>query len=323
MHPTMLDYLKSLEREGRGVTADCYKRGLKNFQTWLDAEKLSDPLKTTKDQLEKLQTWLAQDYRSSTGMPLGRGTQGTRLAAVKSYYAWLHLHGLILVDPAREIRPPKVSRSTVNKDHLSQQEATALLQTQAQYAASFKEGSEKRAVEFRNLAMLALALATGRRRTSLISLRIKDLDFNRNEIRIEWEKGKPGRVLPCVGWAMAVAKEYVEKARVRLLNGRSDPSWLFISAEGNRVHQDCLRTAVAEAQARAAEANPDLEDLGGKRIGTHGLRVTFATLLFLNGAGIRDVNEMLMHEELSTTAKYTPLELEDLRHALKLAHPRA
>jgi len=46
-------------------------------------------------------------------------------------------------------------------------------------------------------------------------------------------------------------------------------------------------------------------------------------MLFLNGANIRCVNELLLHERLSTTAKYTPLDLDDIRRALKGAHPRA
>ncbi len=60
-------------------------------------------------------------------------------------------------------------------------------------------------------------------------------------------------------------------------------------------------------------ANPDLDELGRKTITAHSLRVTFASLLFQGGANIRTINELMMHEQLGTTARYTPVELNDLR----------
>lgn len=323
MNQTMLDYLKALEREGRGITAEAYRLGLSNFQAWLDSNGVADPPKVTFEQLERFQRYMAEDYRSPKREKLGRATQRTRLAAVKGYYRWLYARGITLTDPAKKIRLPKIAKSFVAKDHLTQQEATALLQTQAKRMDSYKDGSLEWAIESRNLAMLSLAIATGRRRRSLLHLRVKDLDFDRSEIRIEWEKGKPGRVLPCIKWAMDAAKEYVDNARSRILNGRKDAGWLFVSSKGQRVCREFLSRLTARVQKQSAEENPDLEGFGEKRLGSHGLRVTFATMLFLNGAGIRDVNELLLHEQLTTTARYTPLELEDLRRACRLAHPRA
>jgi site-specific recombinase XerD len=318
----MREFLQALRQENRAGTATCYQLGLENLQRWLDLEGL-DALKVTRQSLEQFQRWLSEEYRSPVGQRLGVATQGSRLAAVKTYYAWLHRGGGILVNPARSLVPPKAPRSkSVACDYLTQQEATALLQTQARRMAQQPRGSRRWAMQQRGLALLCLALATGRRRTSLLSLRVGDLDFARQEVRIEWEKGKPGRVLPCAAWAMKVAKDYVDQGRVVILGRRKDSGWLFV---GNRlpcIGKSYLSMLLRELQPRTVAENPYLAELAGKKLRPHSLRVTFARLLFLNGANIRTVNELLLHVKLTTTARYTPLELEDVRRALRRAHPR-
>jgi len=322
MHTAVTDYLKSLEREGRARTAECYALGLANLEQWL-GQNGGNVLAVTLLELEQFQRWLAQDYRSPLGKALGRGTQSTRLSSVKAFYAWAYARGLLPSDPARKLMLPVIKRGTVSFAHLTQQEATALVQTQARLVLSKKIGSLSWARELRNLAMLCLALATGRRRMSFLALRVEHLDFTRKEIRIEWEKGKAGRVLPCAAWALDVVKEYVEKARPVLLNGRADEGWLFVGNRIPRVTKVHLRELLQSVQKRAIVENPDLEDLAAKKLTTHSLRVTFAMLMFLNGANIRSINELLLHSKLSTTSRYMPLDVEHLRRACVLAHPRA
>lgn len=322
MHQTMLDFLRALEREGRASTGATYEVGLQNYAGWLAAQDL-DPLKATLQNLQEFQRYLAEDYRSPERKSLARATQGTRLAAMKSYYLWLYRRGLIVVNPAWKVKPPTVRRNGPVRDHLTQQEATAIIQTQAKIVGEKKKRSKRWAVEVRNLAILCLAIATGRRRMSLMTLKVEHLDFERREIRVEWEKGKVGRVLPCVGWAMTPAKNYIEQARSIILAGRPDPHWLFVGEHKPRLFACYVGRLLKSVQRRTAEENPDLEGLADKKLTAHSLRTTFATMLFLNGANIRFVNELLLHERLSTTAVYTPLELDDLRRALRTAHPRA
>ena len=172
--------------------------------------------------------------------------------------------------------------------------------------------------------MLSLALALGRRRKAMWNLRVADIDRKRNEVRVNWEKGKPGRVFPVAPWAMNVAHEYVEKARPLLVKkDGEDNGWLFVGQRTERVCGEYLGRLLRSIQRFAAEENPDLVELPNKKLKTHSLRTTFATLLFFNGASIRSVNELLMHQNLATTAMYTPLGLDDVRQALRLSHPRA
>ena len=130
---TIYEFLESLQRENRHATAECYQLGLMNLQQWLAMRK-ANPLKVTRQSLEAFQRWLSEEYRSPNGRRLAIGTQAARIAAVKSFYGWLHRNGKILVDPARGLLSPKVPRSrSVTADYLTQQEAMALLQTQAEW----------------------------------------------------------------------------------------------------------------------------------------------------------------------------------------------
>ncbi len=320
---TMRKFSEWMEAMGRGSTMTAYQRALIRFSEWLEAEEIK-PLVATHEDLLRFQRYLAEDYRKPNGDPLVKGTQSTWLAGVKSYYKYLFKSNRIAFDPARKIKLPKIVKKTLSCDLLTQQETIAYVQTQAGILRSKSEGSFFWAIEFRNLAMLCLGLATGRRCSSLRALRVKDLDPKRLEVRIDWEKGNPGRVLPVSQWAMDSAIGYVEKARPVLLaiQDREDHEWLFTGVRTERICKEYLSRLVQSLQPKVAEENPDLEGLEDKKLSSHSLRVTFATsLMFLNGAGIRVVNELLLHKQLSTSAKYTPIETDDLRIAMRNAIP--
>lgn len=322
MNELMLEYLCWMESEGRATTAECYELGLRNFDSWLREHSI-EPTAAVLSDLQGFQRWLSADYRSPNGKRLSAHTLATRVTSVKMFYRWMLQRRLILADPSKDLTTPVVRRKRVACDALSQQEVAAMLETQARRVADRPDGTFFWAIELRNLSMLALAIASGRRRTALLNLKATDMDFDRNEIRVEWEKGKPGRVLPCAAWAMKAVADYIQRGRSIVLNGRMDKGWLFPGTRLPRCNKTHLHGLVARVQAQAAADNPDLEDLARKKLGTHGLRVTYATMLFLNGANIRAVNELLMHRKLTTTSRYTLLSAADLRSGIRSAHPRA
>lgn len=322
LHDSMQKFFEALELQGRASTAKGYVHALGRYDAWLQVRRV-DPIHTMANDILEYQKHLATSYRKPNGQPLKRSTQSTWLSAVKSYYDYLYRRGVILHDPASKLKLPKLKNNRITCDPLSQQEAMAMMQVQAQMVTEHPENSQYWAMEFRNLALIAMAIATGRRTSSLTDLRVKDLDFARNEVRVEWEKGRAGRVLPCARWAMKVAKDYLERARPLLLEEKPDRAWLFVGQRTDRICVEYLARLVHKLQVRTAEENPDLEELASKKLKGHSLRVTFATMMFLNRAGIRIVNELLLHKQMSTSARYTPLELDDLRRACRLAHPRA
>jgi site-specific recombinase XerD len=321
-HPLILAFLHHLRVDGRAPTADGYAFSLQKLEVWATTNGL-DLEKANRQDLITFAGWLAHGYRAQGGKPIAATTQGTVLAAVHSLYAFAFQRGRVLVDPAAELPYPRIPpRSVVRAQHLTLQETIALLQTQAHLVDAQRLGSPAWARLQRDLAMLCLAISTGRRSSGVCEMLLTAIDPDRNEVRIEVEKGKPGRVLPIARGAMAEIVRYRDEARPVLLRDRSS-SFLFVGLQGERVSESSYFTLVQRIVAETVSRNQDLAELPGKHITTHSLRVSFATILHENGCSLRSLNELLLHEKLSTTAAYTPLSVADLRRVFLVSHPRA
>ncbi len=321
-HPAIAAFLDHLRAKDRPRSADTYASYLAPFQVWL-VERELDLLHLTTVDLMDYQRRIAERRHHRTGEPLASATRATAAIAVISLFLWMYRRGMLIRNPAAKLRLPKVPRRlTVAKDHLSQQEVIALLQTQAAVVHELPDGTIAWARERRNLALIAMALATGRRCMGLVTMRTDHLDLERNELRVDWEKGRAGRVLPVSEWCMAIQRRYLRDARHLVIGSRESPC-LFPS---RRTGQLCARAFVTVLEHIVAETirrNPDLSDLPGKRISTHSLRVSYASMLFQGGCNLRSLNDLMLHTSLATTAQYTPLSIQDLRRALVLVHPRA
>lgn len=321
MHEAFAEYLAHLDQRGHEETARTQRSNLRIFGLWL-LERRIDPLEATTEDLREYQRYLSGAYLSPRGHPLVISSQASHLCAVKAVYRWLHRRGRTAINVARKIQLPKVGRRTAVTDALSLQEATALLQTQAAKVTSIRRGCHSWAKAHQLLTLLCVGLATGNRRAGLRKLRVGHLDFRRTEIRVEKTRNKPGRVLPVAPWAMSIAREYVQEARP-ILDWDETNDYLFVGERSKYIGNETLRYQLADVVARTVEANPDLTELRAKTITPQSLRISLARLLFNGGADIRTVNEMMMHERLETTAYYTSLPVEDLRHVCHRAHPRA
>ena len=320
LHSTMQDFIKHLRSNGQHTTAVNYAYALRIFWEWLKPQG-TDPTSVTAETLRAYQRWQSGHCLRPRGASPSAKTQSARLEALRSYYRFMNRRGLTLADVSRELRMPKTRKYVTKRDFLTLQETTALLQTQAKRTTLFPHGNRNWALEVRNLAYFSLAVATGRRMHGLADLTVGNLDFEHNEIRVEREKGKTGRVLPVAQWAMLAAKEYIEKARP-LFATAPETDLLFVNWKAARASGDINDTLDA-LRKQTAQENPDLEELAGKRVTMHCLRVTFAKLLFNGGCNFRSINELMLHDRLSSTAYYIPIPLEDLRSACRQAHPRA
>lgn len=316
----MQAYLDYLLLKNRPRTARAAGFALVQFARWCDGAGVA-PLRATRAQLDAYLGWLTAEYLTPAGKPLARSTVATRIANLKSWYAWLDLRRVVVADPASHLRVRvKRSRQVVH-EHLTLQEATALLETAAAHTEDYREGTHRWAVQIRNVALFAVAIASGRRVGGLIDLRVDQINLDRSELRVEREKGRVGRVLPVAEWATALVGDYLQRARP-LLAADGNP-WLFPGRRGRgQVTNKALDFALTGAVQRTIDQNPDLEELARKAISWHSLRVTFATLLFSNGCPIRSVNELMLHRELTTTARYTPIPIEDMQDVWRSAHPR-
>jgi site-specific recombinase XerD len=322
-HPYLVSFIAHLHAAGKQRTAVGYAGFLARCEQWMVSERI-EPSQATSDDLRRYQYWLVETCRRRDGQPLAASTILTCLTVMKSAYRWLTESGRILMDPAAALVLPKGRTAlAVAKEHLSQQEVHALIETAATCAAEAQQGTATWALAARNLALITLALATGRRCRGLISLRVVDLDLERCELRVALEKGKTGRVLPVAAWAVEAVRRYFDGPRSYLLGKDGSSAWLFVSKRDEQLCPRGVAFVLAGLMQETARRNPDLTELPGKRISTHSLRVSFAKLMHDHGCSIRSLNEMMLHRSLSTTAGYTPVSLDDLRSAILPVHPRS
>ncbi|MEK7414232.1 MAG: tyrosine-type recombinase/integrase [Planctomycetota bacterium] len=321
-HPAVQSFLDHLTASGRASTAASYGAYLSWFETWLTTQGV-DLLDATTATIASYQQFVANEYRKRDGSTLALSTQCTVLVVVRTLYAWLHRRNVVLFNPAASIIPANPPKSlVVAKDYLTLDEAIALITTLSDLVAEAQPQSVLWALAVRNLSAISVALATGRRSGGLVSIQVSDIDVDRAEVRVSWEKGKTGRVLPVAAWAMALVAHYITAARPLILNGRESDA-LFPTIHAPAMTHGAFVYVLEQAIAATITRHPDLTSLASKRISTHSLRVTFATVMFSSGIGIRSLNELMLHADLNTTAQYTPIPLEDLRRVMLAHHPRA
>ena len=170
----------------------------------------------------------------------------------------------------------------------------------------------------RDRAMLETLYSTGIRVSELVGLNLDDLDLTGEALRVRG-KGKKERLVPLGSHALGSIKKYTDMLRTDprfsdSLDPHSAPHPLFLNKHGKRLSSRSVRRKL-DKYLRQAGLDPS--------ISPHTLRHSFATHLLDNGASLRDVQEMLGHQSLSTTQVYTHLTSQRMRDAYDSAHPRA
>lgn len=311
----MVDYLAYLHTKNRATTARTAGQTLDQFAGWLRTHGLN-PLTITAAQAESYLRWLTVEYKTPDGTQLAASTRSARISYIKGWYHWLQDRSLIAADPSRTLRVHFQRPREVVRQHLSLQEITAMIQTQAARVDRREEETHRWCLAVRDLAIICTTVATGRRSSGVCTWTVADVNRYESEIRVDQEKGRKGRVLPLTDWALAALEIYMDEARP-ILAARSDVPYLFLNREGDGpITRDALKWILQELLTETIRENPDLDELAEKTLSWHSLRVSFAKLLFDNGCNIRFVNELLLHSRLSTTARYTPLTTEEMRHQL-------
>lgn len=214
-----------------------------------------------------------------------------KISILKSFFRFLYEKKLIdshLVAKYSYLRPKK----ELPKDLPEQKELFSLLD---------------RGFNSLEKALLELYYGTGLRLSEAIRLNLKDLDFSNNLIFIKEGKGRKDRIVPVTDTVLACIKVYL-KERGKVASG-DEP--LFLS----RINKRITPTVVYRIFKK-------LKTKKGKRLNPHTLRHCFATHMLENDASIRDISEILGHEDLSTTARYTKIETVSLKRIIKRFHPR-
>jgi len=245
-----------------------------------------------------LRAFLSSLYEKNAKTSIAR-----RLAALRSFYRYLFRRGLVAADVAERVPLPRAERRLPR--HLSLEETEKLLG--APEAAS--------ALGLRNRAILELLYSTGLRVAELASLDTDDLtaipEAEGGTLRV-FGKGKKERLVVCGATARRAVASYLD---IRQNFGpEEEETALFLNSRGGRLTVRSIERMV-ETVARTAGLPGDVTP--------HTLRHSFATHLLANGADLRLIQELLGHSSLSTTQKYTHIELEQLMREYRAAHPKA
>jgi len=228
-------------------------------------------------------------------------TVARKVAAVKSFFAFLVAERKIQNDPTENISSPKVNKSLPKP--LSLQEVDALL---AQPAKS----STPEAI--RDVAMLELLYACGMRVSELVDLNVNDINMKAAFVRC-LGKGSKERIIPIHDRAIQSVKEYISETRPQLLKGKEEQA-LFLNRRGERLTRQGF-WLILKGHAKAAGIK--------KSVTPHTIRHSFATHILNGGADLRSVQELLGHANISSTQIYTHLTSEHVRQSYDKAHPRA
>jgi integrase/recombinase XerD len=285
---SFLDYCR-VEKGLASNTLAAYSRDLK---TLVEHLKPSEELPG----LEELRRYLDSMYQAG----LSSRSIARRLATLRNFYKFLASEGRIDADPTERLSSPKQWQNIPK--YLNQQQIETLLGAP----------DMTRSTGVRDKAMLELLYATGLRVSELCGLKASDVQFEAGVLRVIG-KGNKQRITPIGRAALAAVREYMDGARLGLLDGRPSP-YLFVTARGGRMTRQAFWKLLGAL---------------GKKVGIfhdltpHVIRHSFATHLLEGGADLRSVQTMLGHADISTTQIYTHVMKSRLRRTIEEHHPRA
>lgn len=240
------------------------------------------------------------EHRKADGRALSFGTQVQRLVPLTQFFSWCHREHHLSVNPAADLLMARPDRR-LPEATLSAKEMARVLEIPA----------VDNPLGLRDRAVLEVFYSCALRRSELINLWVKDVDFDRGTLFVRSGKGAKDRYVPIGERALFWLQLYLGTVRPRFANDRF-PHHLFVSSVGTSICADWLCRAV---RGYIAKAGID------KRGGCHLLRHSVATLMLEGGADIRYVAEMLGHARLETTQRYTRVSIERLRAVHALSHP--
>ena len=230
-------------------------------------------------------------------------TVNRKISSLRSFYKFLIRSGKTKNNPAGMIQSSKTEKYMPN--FLSVDEMFELLHAQ----------NDTSTAGLRNRAMLELFYSSGLRLGELAGLNVMDLDFDQALVKVRG-KGRKERIVPVGAPARKVLQEYLAKTREVRKKTNEDVfnSPLFLNLRGARITARSIARIVDEATKKSKI---------GRKISPHALRHTFATHLLNAGADLRSIQELLGHESLSTTQKYTAVNINRMMEIYDKAHPRA
>jgi integrase/recombinase XerC len=286
-----------------------YRQALEEFARWHRDERKAA---VAWDELER------DDFRAFLRFlgrnKLSRAATQLRFSALRTFYRFLIRHALVETMPIKNLSLPKLEKRLprfLTKQQMEDLLAAPVkwLEQQAQRKGPGRPASPE--VCHRDVAVLETIYSCGLRISELCGLRVDDIDFNEQSVRVRG-KGKKERLVPIGAPALAAIQNYW----AQLLEPPFGPQPVFRT---DTAHPAPLSPLQLSRRLKTYLITAGLDP----QLTPHKLRHSYATHLLDAGADLRSVQELLGHAHLVTTQVYTHVTTERLKKAYTAAHPRA
>ncbi len=300
--PEVADFLRHLadERQLSDNTVKAYRRDLSQLDEFLTGYLGREGWGWADADVDRLALRSFMGWCGRQG--LGKRSVARKVAAARTFFAFLHLEERIPANPGRTVRAPKLEKRLPG--HLTTADVRAVFEWAEEQA------SQNTLAGTRTLAIMELLYGSGLRLAELHGLDVDAIDRRGRQMRVTG-KGAKQRIVPVTGGAMRALEPY-ELRRLEVVS--SGEKALLVNSGGTRLSRRSIQTAVRSCLEHAA---------GARDLSTHSLRHTFATHLLEAGADLLAVKELLGHVSLSTTQIYTHTSKERLLRVYRDAHPRS
>ena len=286
-------FLRSLrERNASPHTIKAYTGDLDAFTQYVGSRKWREIDHIT------IRGFLSQLYEKG----LGKTSVARSLAAVRSLYRWLAQEGIVEHNPAALVSTPRLPKKLPRVPTV--EEINSVLDGDMPEIASFPE---------RDRLMLELLYGCGIRNSELVGINVDDVRVSAEAILIRG-KGKKERYVPFGEAAKSALADYLPARQAILAECRKNTPALLINQRGGRLTTRSVGRIIKKI-AVAKGLSPDVHP--------HTLRHAFGTHMLEEGADLRAIQELLGHERLSTTQRYTQLSMKHLLNVYDQTHPRA
>ena len=274
----------TLERNYSPNTVKAYINDVEHFSIFIKKDLLAVSPEDVRKYLKHINNLTAK-------------TISHNISSIKNFYNYLQIIEVLNYNPTNEIERPKLEQKVPT--YLSLEEVSKLL--------DIKIDNEFSA---RDKAILELLYSSGIRISELTSMELSNIDIDECLIRI-MGKGSKERIIPLGDYAINALKDYINNYRDKL--NKKNSSYVFLNNRGGTLsRQFIFKTIKNECIKKGIK----------KSVSPHTLRHTFATHLLKNGADLRIIQELLGHENISTTQIYTHLSNDKLKSDYEEYYPR-
>lgn len=287
------DFLRHLqERNSSPHTIKAYKQDLELFSIYAGSRgwKQIDHI--------AIRGFLSQLYEKG----LGKTSVARSLAAVRSLYRWLAREGVVEQNPAKLVATPKLPKKLPRVPTI--EEMNSVLDGTMPETAAFPE---------RDRLMLELLYGCGIRNSELTGINLDDIRLSAEAILIRG-KGKKERYVPFGGAIKGALSIYLPARQALLAETKKNSAALLLNQRGGRLTTRSVGRIIKKI-AVAKGLSPDVHP--------HTLRHAFGTHMLEEGADLRAIQELLGHERLATTQRYTQLSMKHVLQVYDQTHPRA